>query len=687
MHDRIMHDIYRASGSHHRLLDTCTPLSTSSLTFNLACWSKLLLSLSRLPPSSRVSLKSDPRYRDVLSVIAALHCPSTVSSYTEPQQFNQTTAIAVSLARLNERPSDVLDAGCNDDDCKASAGHSARSILDSIDVNSDVIMKRGNTTNYANIAHSFAKLGYASSNSSDNSNNNFFQQLSDEKYVDRLMVHGKSMEIANVAWSYAKVDMRNDRLFAMIDERDDFIGSCSQQDISMIAWSAARLGAPVPNFVANLEKHTDWFVSTGSPQAVANTVWAAVVLDHDARNLVTSVGRYARPLLMKAKPQEVAMIAYSLAKAGYRCDSFFNELNKQSSRIIPNYNCQDISNTVWSYATLYSSSESRARTVEYKNLFSEVEKKGEFLIRCGTTQNIANTAWSFKKNSVDGSIILEEIDKRADDIIRRSTTQEISNISLAFAEMGDVPKNFFQFLSDDSERFVSTATCQELVNVAASVVTLDLLDLPLLSKVWERILATSPSEFAMEELRALAHCEIHSVVFEKDLTPVPTGLKAKMMEAAKLLDTDMEGAGVLDDYGVWMSHPNAADKISEMLTEIGFEHEREVAPARAQPDSRRMQRHNYGSTWGIDFANVEKKIAIEYDGTDHFLTVLSTNTLRENGRTKAKRRLLEGLGWKVVNIPFLHRILFLPKEEGLAYLRGRLEQFDEAVVLGETDRK
>jgi len=47
-------------------------------------------------------------------------------------------------------------------------------------------------------------------------------------------------------------------------------------------------------------------------------------------------------------------------------------------------------------------------------------------------------------------------------------------------------------------------------------------------------------------------------------------------------------------------------------------------------------------------------IAIEFDGSSHFLKAVGSGTLTstENGATKAKRRFLEQLGWTVININY-----------------------------------
>ena len=79
----------------------------------------------------------------------------------------------------------------------------------------------------------------------------------------------------------------------------------------------------------------------------------------------------------------------------------------------------------------------------------------------------------------------------------------------------------------------------------------------------------------------------------------------------------------------------------------------------------------------IDIADVEKKVGIEVDGPGHFISVLDTWSPQEetrgyvklskgkmeyqfdwddrhliNGSTALKDRLLQGLGWRILHIPF-----------------------------------
>ena len=91
-----------------------------------------------------------------------------------------------------------------------------------------------------------------------------------------------------------------------------------------------------------------------------------------------------------------------------------------------------------------------------------------------------------------------------------------------------------------------------------------------------------------------------------------------------------------------MSH--SSREVSQLLHEIGFHHECEVSPNGLLSSG----------MFAIDFACLEQKVAIEFDGPSHYLKSVESGKLTstENGATKAKRRYLEQLGWKVINIDY-----------------------------------
>ena len=81
-------------------------------------------------------------------------------------------------------------------------------------------------------------------------------------------------------------------------------------------------------------------------------------------------------------------------------------------------------------------------------------------------------------------------------------------------------------------------------------------------------------------------------------------------------------------------------RVFRALDTLGFPYETEVCPF----DERTVEEYGiWRELFAIDVANEERRIAIELDGPTH--TLLGG---QRNGTTKAKRRLLERLGWKVL---------------------------------------
>ena len=143
---------------------------------------------------------------------------------------------------------------------------------------------------------------------------------------------------------------------------------------------------------------------------------------------------------------------------------------------------------------------------------------------------------------------------------------------------------------------------------------------------------------------------------------LPPALKARMIEACNSLTT---------------TNSKFEAEYSQLLSEIGFEHEREVSPFVITSSSSGDDYDDFGEFLAIDMACRKLKIAVECDGPSHFLTEFKPgakeNFGKENGKTVAKRRLLEQLGWKVVNVPF-HDNRLLESKEHMEKNKERIEK-------------
>ena len=94
---------------------------------------------------------------------------------------------------------------------------------------------------------------------------------------------------------------------------------------------------------------------------------------------------------------------------------------------------------------------------------------------------------------------------------------------------------------------------------------------------------------------------------------------------------------------------NNCKEISDTLTELNIDHKMEVSPFEGS-----IVNFNTSTMLNIDIVfstkneTEDKELAIEYNGITHYVRCDGQDV--ESGRTKFKRRLLEGLGFTVVSI-------------------------------------
>jgi ribonuclease BN (tRNA processing enzyme) len=116
-----------------------------------------------------------------------------------------------------------------------------------------------------------------------------------------------------------------------------------------------------------------------------------------------------------------------------------------------------------------------------------------------------------------------------------------------------------------------------------------------------------------------------------------------------------------------LSSSKLQKSVSKSLKEIGFSHvvEHTISMREmAGTYSINVPSKEY-DVMSIDIANVVEKIAIEVDGTSHYILCLDSDIILKsrngqqsqhkyepNGATMLKHRLLTSMGWIVLNVPY-----------------------------------
>jgi very-short-patch-repair endonuclease len=386
---------------------------------------------------------------------------------------------------------------------------------------------------------------------------------------------------------------------------------------------------------------------------------AKLRLDFPAAGVaINSILQDAVVIAERGNPQDIANTVWAVATMGIESPLLFEAINTHPACIIADGTPQEIANTAWAFATLKS---------DGKAFFGAVDECASRLVREeGTPQNIANTVWAFASRGMQAPSLCLQIEEHAVSIVSRGDSQNISNIVWSFATMGVACPNLCHAVDQDASRLIQNGDSQSLANTLWALSILGVDSPRLLEAIRNPEVA---SHVGLQDTQGLLN--ICYALAISDSFPRHSDTFAKFWKQANECDwNELSYRGrnqLVQSYLIatcvhrlklsrpkWCTTPltttvhesKAQAEMSKILEEVEFHHEKEVSP--------------FGSNttfnfWSIDCACRDRKIAIEFDGPSHFLRLAGSRESGdiENGPTKAKRRFLTSLGWKVINVSHL----------------------------------
>jgi len=339
--------------------------------------------------------------------------------------------------------------------------------------------------------------------------------------------------------------------------------------------------------------------------------------------LFGKIEKCSKWLVSEGKPQEVANAAWACATPNIEAPSLFAEVNDKSKWLVDCGNPQDVANAAWAFAKL---------DCQAPRLFDEIEKCSKWLVSKGNSQDLANTAWAFATLGYQAPTLFAEIDNKSKQLVDNGTSQAVANTALAFATLGYEAPKLFAEIDRNVDSFLKTCNVQTICNTCYAITVLGLAEEyeSTLMKLWGQSiqLFVAGNYFEDEDLVQLTQALLFANTEGVHLQQIPEPMLIQQQLAVERTDDTVSRASMA---------------VSQLLKEIGFDHEVEVAP-----------NDNAGQMLAIDFACTKQKVAIEYDGASHYLKAVQSGVLTriKNGPTKAKLRFLERLGWTVINLDF-----------------------------------
>jgi hypothetical protein len=514
--------------------------------------------------------------------------------------------------------------------------------------------------NNVNLATSMSQLGRIRSvNTQDPTFLRFVDDLTntiEARGLEWMGIQG----IANIVHAIGKMQLKSNssrRILEFVARQDNahaiIVMKGDPQAVANICWAMAKLGRSdiFPSFMGILEDQVHWFVKEGNPQDVANIASACAKLGVPSPKLFAEIDNQSSWLVKAGNPQTVANTAWACATLGFPSPNLFLEIENQSSWIVKEGSPQAIANTAWACATVGFSS---------PKLLSAVESRSSWIVTEGNPQDVANIAWASAKMGFQSPKLFSEIEKQSAWIVKEAgksgNMQGIATIAFSFATLGYASEEIFGSLRVGQlvPKLIEESNPQAVVNICFSFAILDLANNheTEFRLLWAKAISLDRNVLPLEGRRQLF--QAHAFV---------TASGVESLEAPPLLETDDSVAG----------ESNAQNEVSGLLDELGFQHEVEVSPLTKKnmlPLPRRML--------AIDMACRKRMVAIEFDGPSHFLREVGSGKVLEieNGATKAKRRFLERLGWKVVNIRYFDWAKAKSKEAKRSFVSEILKEVD-----------
>ena len=487
-----------------------------------------------------------------------------------------------------------------------------------LDQRSKWLFQHGDSQNIANCVWACGTLGISSPN--------LFRLLDQRSKL--LFENGNQQEITNCVWACGTLGIQSPKLFQLLDQRSEWLfEKRNPKDIANCVWACGTLGIKSPNLFQLLDQRSKWLFENGNTQDIANCVWACGTLGVESPKLFELLDHHSEWLFENGTPQAITNCVSACATLGIRSPNIFQLLDQRSKWLFENGTPQGIANCVWACGTL---------GIESPNLFRMLDQRSEWLFDNGTPQSIANCAWACASLRIKSPKLFQSFDHYAEWLVAKGNSQDISNCALALSLLGIESPTFFSALEARLDKYLVDSTTQGVCNVCYAICVLDVnvsSKSVLLVNLWANLLERTTGDLPVEALRQIRYVEACASVYELALASPPSDLTTQLDQVT------------YDDRS-----SRFQNKVSSILLRIGFSHQCDVSPLESFP-----------GLLSIDIACPDRMIAIECDGPSHYLsTVDGAEKNRENGPTKAKRRLLQELGWNVINLSWMesrqHRV-------------------------------
>ena len=332
---------------------------------------------------------------------------------------------------------------------------------------------------------------------------------------------------------------------------------------------------------------------------------------------------------------------WAFATAGVASPALFEAVAVKAAPRLSEFTGQALANTVWAFAKA---------GVESPALFETVAAEAAPRLREFTGQALANTVWAFATMRVESPALFEAVAVEAASRLREFSAHDLAIVTWAFATAGVNSPALFEAVAVEAEPRLSEFNGQHLANTLWSFVCAAAYAHAgfFIQSLWTAAIQSCPSQLPLEAKVQLAQAHLATLQEAPHLKLVPPSVE---LEAA------LENA--LADVAATPS--SLQQEVAKTLDALGHAHDYEtLLPEGLSVDMRLRAEHRH--------------VVIEVDGPRHYLRRLGSagagGSPRSTGGTRFKHRLLEAMGYHVVQVPHFEWPRGAAQRE--LFLRGKL---------------
>ena len=227
-----------------------------------------------------------------------------------------------------------------------------------------------------------------------------------------VMPHFNGLDVANLTWVFVGQEQHYpDIPQRLAEQTTTAVRTCATQGISSLAWSFAKMGVRDERLFAALSSEFKTRFEDASPRALASMAWAFGSVGISDPELMHGI---ASEILHRQAPlnhKDLSNLVWAQAKLNCPHQGLQLYLADRIIRRIDDFTPHGLANVAWGFASL---------DVRNNELFAALSRAAQRALQAFSGQGLTNFVWAYAKIGIRDEALMSAI---ADETVRRGVSE------------------------------------------------------------------------------------------------------------------------------------------------------------------------------------------------------------------------------------------------------------------------